>query len=215
MARKRRNLHEDSNDPDVSAPLAKGASRAAGGAARAKKADPAAKRRTPFQGLALPPSFFGARALFLLLNLGVEKSSLRLTFVGARKVEDAAIEAVFKPCASRIERRAPRVYDVELPSDRLEELVLEHHDLFRRVDAPGWLFGEVVEAPNDRAEVTVAMDEPLTGARKGDLGRLGFHIVGEGPGELRGVVLGRDLAELTAAPWLGPIEIRKVHPPKG
>src|SRR5947199_2898740 len=111
MARKRRNLHEDSSDPDEAAPLAKGAARAAGGPARAKRADAAAKRRTPFHGLALPPSFFGARALFLLLNLGAEKSVLRLTFVAARKVEDATIEAVFKPCASRIERRAPGVYD--------------------------------------------------------------------------------------------------------
>ncbi len=162
----------------------------------------------------LPPSFFGARALFLILRLGASRQPIRLTFIAAPSARDDDVVRLFTHPTWRCERRAPGVFDVELPSDRLEDFVATHHALFRKVDAPGWLFGETVRHDEDRAEVTIAIDEPTTLERKRDLNRVGFHMVGEGPGEVRGVVLGKDLAGLVAEPWIGPVEVRKIHPHK-
>jgi hypothetical protein len=129
-------------------------------------------------------------------------------------VSDATLAAAFRHPGWRAQRLAPGIYDVDLPGDRLERLLEEHSGLFRRVEAPGWLHGEPVAGPNDRAEVTISVEEPLTPERERELERLGYHHVAEGPGEIRGVVLGRNLADLVAAPWLGPVEVRKIHLPK-
>ena len=165
-------------------------------------------------GLNLPPSFFGARALFLLLRIGRNPEPVKLTFIGGETVPDATLEETFRAPGWRFERRAPGIYDVDVPSDRIEEFLQLHHDLFRRVDAPGWLYGEPIEQGGDRAEITVSVDEPPNAERKRDLVRLGLHIVGEGEGELRGVILGKHLAGLLAAHWLGPVEVRRIHSSK-
>lgn len=154
------------------------------------------------------------RALSLLLRLGVGPQTVRLSFVAGPGATEAQVEAALRESARKIERRAPGVFDADLPTDRLEPFLAAHHALFRRVDAPGWLHGERIGRPNDRAEVTIAVDEPPTVERKRELQRLGFHLVGEGEGELRGVVLGRNIADLLTATWIGPVEVRKVHSPK-
>ena len=239
---KRRNLHEDSQDPDepASVPPAGGAARdlppmprrgrdvppgvipppptaaekAASKAAGRDSADPDADLEPKaLPGPPLPSGFFGSRALFLLLRLG-SPQPIRLSFVIAASATEAAVEAAFRAPGISFVRLAPGVFDVDLASDRLERFLLDHHHLFRRVEAPGWLQGEIVATPADRAEVTISIEEPLTVERKRDLDRLGFHLVAEGPGEIRGVVLGKNLCDLVAAPWLGPIEVRKIHQPK-
>jgi hypothetical protein len=186
-------------------------------AARKQAATPAKGTPSPFgaAGLNIPPSFVGARALFLLLRVGNHPLPVRLTFIGADGAGDELIESSFRSVGWPHERRAPGVYDVDLPSDRMEEFVTARPHLFRRVDAPGWLFGETVERASDRAEVAVNVDEPPTEERKRDLARLGFRLVGESEGELRGVILGRHLAGLLCTSWVGPIEVRKVHPQPG
>jgi len=172
---------------------------------------------SPFgkSGINLPPSFLGARALFLLLRIAHTPQPVKLTFIGGETVADDALEETFRAPGWRFARKAPGIYDVDVPGDRIEEFLTQHSDMFRRVDAPGWLFGEAIPDGSDRAEITVSVDEPPNAERKRDLTRLGLRIVGEGEGELRGVILGKNLAGLLAAHWLGPVEVRKIHPPKG
>jgi hypothetical protein len=225
---KRRNLHEDSQDPEEPATVppapAAGAEQQPPPPRRARDVPAAAIPPVPLPATepaaaeppaasSLPSGFFGSRALFLLLRLG-SPAPIKLSFVAAPGVEETTIEAALRSTGVRAERLAPGVYDVDLPSERLEEILVAHHALFRRVEAPGWLHGERVADPAGRAEVTISVEEPLTPDHARELEKLGFHVVAEGPGEVRGVVLGRDLANLVAAPWLGMIEVRKVHAAK-
>jgi hypothetical protein len=166
-------------------------------------------------GLTVPPTFFGMRALSILLRLGGSAAPVRLTFVGAPGTSDAAIDAAFREAGVAIvERRAPGVFDAEMPLSALESFLAQNASLFRRVDAPGWLHGEAITSPTERAEVAISVDEPINAERRRTLSKLGFHVVGDSEGEVRGVILGKDLPDLLMQAWIGPVDVRKVHPPK-
>ncbi len=149
------------------------------------------------------------------LKLVDPTQSIDLTVVADPKVAAAEVEAFFQRPGWSWRIRAPRVYEVTLPSQNaLRDLLVAAGSRLRRVETAGRVSGEPVVASDDRVELAISFQR--TGSqkagRRSGLERLGLTILAEEPDLVVAAGRGDAVAELVLAPLVGPVHVQSVDP---
>jgi hypothetical protein len=134
---------------------------------------------------------------------------VRMTLITRTVTPRMKVLGLFRNPVCRVEERAPNVFDGRMPTDRLESLS-DQAAIFRRIDLSGLIFGLPVPTDDAKAQVVIALEEPLTGEQRQQLRSRGVLIRRQGFASVSGETTGGALAELALLPWIGPIQVKRV-----